>query len=446
MPESSLKNSNQSATRPRSGWGLIRLFTPFLVIVIIGFIVAYQFMGRPLPDKLVMAAGSREGVYFSFAERYREYFRDHGIELEILESAGTVQNFDYLESNKAHVAFAQGGVGSPQAYPGLLGLASLYFEPLWIFHNKNRVGGSIQGTLNEFRNKRLAIGPEGSGTRSLALQLLTDNRLEEQVKLLPLSGVAAADALLDGRADAAFFVISPRSGIIEKLLEQPGIGLMNVVRAQAYTRIHPFLSRLTLPEGMMDFEKNIPDRTIQMLAPATTLVARDDIHPALVSLLLQAASHIHGGSGLFERPGQFPSARYLDFPLSSDARRYFQYGPPFLQRYVSFRLANQLDRLKIMILPFLTLLIPLFKMFPPLYQWSIRKKVYRWYRELGVVDRLLFEPDGEHSYRDIMDDLERIEAEVRRVKVPDSYADELYNLRLHIGYIKELCRQKSMDG
>ena len=161
-----------------------------------------------------------------------------------------------------------------------------------------------------------------------------------------------------------------------------------------------------------------------------------------MSLLLQIAAEVHGGGDLFEKPGEFPNARNLEFQLDDDAARYFKHGPPVLQRYLSFWTANLIDRLKIMMVPLVTLLIPLFKIMPPAYRWRVRKKIYRWYRELQALDIDHPERESDENLQSLLTRLETIEEEVRKVDVPLSYVDELYDLRLHIGLVRSKLREQ----
>jgi hypothetical protein len=244
-------------------------------------------------------------------------------------------------------------------------------------------------------------------------------------------------ALKEQRIDAAFFVASPRSSAVRKLLKDEQVTLLSFDRAEAYTRVYRFLSSVKLPEGVLDFEANLPNEDKTLLAATASLVAREDLHPALVDLLLQAASEVHGPGGMFEQPGEFPSTLYLDYPLNSDAKRYFKYGPPFLQRYLPFWAANLIERAKVMLLPFIALLFPLFKIMPPTYRWRVRSRIYRWYRELLALDLAIRPGRSPKQIEEDLADLDRLENEVRKVSIPLSYADELFALRFHIEMVRE---------
>ena len=213
---------------------------------------------------------------------------------------------------------------------------------------------------------------------------------------------------------------------------------MSFTRAEAYRSRYRHLSSVVLHQGMVDLERNIPARDIVLLAPAATLVARTDFHPALTSLFLQLAEQVHGGGGLFERPGEFPSSSYLDFPLTEEAQRFFAHGPPFLQRYLPFWLAVLVERLKIFLLPLITLSIPLFKIVPTLYRWRVRSRIYRWYGDLAAVEGQLHRPgDVEVDGEKLLRELDRIEEDVVQILVPLSHQDEVYNLRLHIKLVRD---------
>ena len=282
----------------------------------------------------------------------------------------------------------------------------------------------------------MAIGPEGSGTRAVALQLLGDNSINtSNSTLLELSGRKAADALLGGQIDAAFFIASPRSPIVRALLDSTEIRLMDFKRADAYTRTHRFLSSVTLPQGVINLRQDIPDRETRLLAATANLVVHKQTHPALIDLLLQGATELHGPGGWFETAGEFPQPDYLVYPLSTDAKRFYDYGPPLLQRYLPFWAATLVDRLKVMLLPLIALMIPLIKIMPPIYRWRIRSRIYRWYREVLTLDKSVFQ-QGTDIHHAIAE-LDAIEREVSKVSVPLSFAEELYDLRLHIALVRE---------
>ncbi|MDX1555890.1 MAG: hypothetical protein R3212_07690, partial [Xanthomonadales bacterium] len=276
-------------------------------------------------------------------------------------------------------------------------------------------------------------------TRAVALRLLEDNGVAHSPTVISdLGGSDASGALLKNAIDAAFLIASPSAPVIQATSRTGQVRLLGFERAEAYTRIYPFLSKLVLPEGVLDLARNLPSSDKTLLAPTANLVIRENFHPALVDLLLQAATEIHGAGGLFEQRGEFPAPKYLEFPLSKEAQRYYRRGPPFLQRYLPFWAATFVDRMLVMLIPFLALLIPLSRIVPLMYRWWIRRSIYRWYRDVKAVDLGLNSDASTKRLLEYEQQVDQIEQEVNKISTPLAYSDQLYNLRLHI----ELVRRK----
>ncbi len=429
-------------TKPdRSIKDQVTVFGPALLILLMGFILAYQFVDPAPPDRIRIATGEEGGAYYLFSQAYRDYLQREKVSLEILNTSGSIENIRLLESGKVDIAFVQGGVAEIAEAGNLLSLGSLYFEPIWLFHRKSM---HIR-QLTDLRHKRVGVGIEGSGTRALALRLLSDNLItESNADFRSMESRVSAQALVRGEIDAAFFVASPQSTVVHELLQADQIMLMDFKRADAYTRLHDYLSMVILPEGIIDLERNLPSRQTRLLATGANLVGHRNLHPALIDLLLQTATEVHGKGGWFEQAGQFPNPDYLDFPLIKEAKRFYKYGPPFLQRYLPFWAATLVDRLKVMMLPLVALLLPLFKIMPPLYRWRMRSRIYPWYKEVQAIDKEAYQtvPDIDHS----LTELTRIEREVANITVPLSFTEELYDLRVHISLVqKRLEKQRERE-
>ena len=408
----------------------LSIYGPAALLVVAAFVLAFQFIKPAPPDHVVIASGGVDGAYYAFAKRYAEYLAREGITLEVRATNGSVENLALLGSGEVSLALVQGGVDSGVSAPALTSLGSVYYEPLWLFHRRDLE----MKRLSDLAGARLAVGPQGSGTRALASRLLADNGIVEQAAWADLGGEGAVEALLAGDVDAAFFVISANSGAVRRLLTDPRITLADFTRSEAYGRRYRFLRHLELPEGVVDLAANIPDRTVHLLATSANLVSHPDLHPAVVDLMLLAATEVHKEGGLFEAQGEFPMPGLLAFPLNKEAERFYENGPPFLQRFLPFWAASLVDRLKVMLLPLLVLMFPLIKVMPPIYTWRMRARVYRWYDELEIAEQRL--GGGEIDDQAYFQELDRIEAEVRLVKVPLSFTDQLFNLRQHIELLR----------
>ena len=415
----------------RTAW--LAIYGPLLLVMLAGFFVAYQFVEPAPPRTFTLATGGVDGAYHLYGQRYRDLLARDGITVELRNTAGSVENLALLRAGEVDVALVQGGLAAPADGEMLEGLASLYHEPLWVFHTL----GNDLVDLRGLAGKHLAVGAEGSGTRAVALPLLGQNGIDAVSAVLrDAGGAAAVEALRSEVVDAAFFVAAPSAPLIADLLRDSEVQLLGFSRAEAYTRRFDYLSKVTLVAGQVDLAKGIPEADVPLVAPTANLVVSTEFHPALVTLLLQAASAVHAGGDGFTAPGTFPSAQHLDLPLNDAARRYHASGPPFLQRFLPFWAATLVDRLAVMLVPLLTLLLPLFKILPPTYRWRIRSRIYRWYRDLRQVEQRIYGGADADVTAWAEDELDRIEGEVSQINVPLSYADQLFNLRLHIRFVR----------
>jgi TRAP transporter TAXI family solute receptor len=404
-------------------WGVVT------ALVVVGFVATYQFVGAPPPRAIRMATGGLDGAYYAFAQQYARLLAADGIALEVIPTAGSVENLQLLRNGEVTLALVQGGTATDSDREELRALGSLFLEPLWVF-TRERI--DIE-RLSELRGARLAIGPPGSGTNLLATQLLSANGVTASNTTITRDDASTAGPLLSRRAlDAVLLVASPSAPFVRELLRQPTIELFAFERAKAYGRVFPALTPVVLSEGILNLERNLPPRDTTVVAVAAMLAAHRDLNPNLVPALLDAVTRVHRSGGVLERPRQFPSVDLVDLPLNEDAARYITQGPSLLYRWLPYGTAVRLDRLKLMILPFVALLIPLFRLAPSLYTWRIRSRVYRWYAQVREIDQMVG-----NAPRLAADRLKTLEREVASVNVPLAYTGELYHLRLHIQLLQQ---------
>ncbi len=416
----------------------VGLFGPGALLTVAAFAVAYHFIQPAPPRHIVMATGSKDGAYYYYGRMYRDLMAREGIEVTLRETAGSIANIDLLNRGDADVAFVQGGTRSDAGATSLRSLASLYYEPVWLFVRKDLPASR----LADLRGRRVAVDREGSGTRVIALQLLSDIGLDGgAVEVSPLGGADAAAALREGRLDAAFFITAANTPLVRGLFASPELRLLPIDRAAAYRLQHRFLSLLTLPEGAINLSADVPAADTVLLAPTANLVVREDFHPALAELLLIEARKIHGYAGIFEEAGAFPSRNHLEYPIDATAQRFFDEGPSLLQRYLPFWAANLVDRLKIMLLPLIALAYPLLRVVPPTYNWRMRSRIYRWYKELQSIEHNLEAGAPREELRRRLEELEALEQKVRRLTLPVAYGNPLYSLRQHIAMLRDQLRE-----
>lgn len=408
---------------------------PALLIIGITIAIAYHFVQPAPPRELVMAAGSEDGAYYGFAKRYRTILARNDINLVLRKTSGSVENLKELsdENSDVDVAFVQGGIGTAEGNPNAESIGSLFYEPVWVFYRSART----LDRLTQLRGKRIAVGPENSGTRLLAVALLSANGIRSNdVVLSDLSGRKATKALQQGAVDVVLFVAAAQAWAVRDALRDPRIRLMDFTRAEAYTRQFPYLSEVLLPQGAIDLSRDIPARDVHLLATHANLVTRWDLHPTLIGLLAAAATEVHGSAGLFEREGEFPSTKNQDYPVNDVAARYYKSGPSFLQRFLPFWIAILADRLIVLLVPLIAISIPLVRLLPPLYKWRINSRIYRNYGEVRMLEDEIERNPLPDKIRNYLERLDNIERRVHRLSVPLAFNNQLFTLRQHIDYVR----------
>ncbi|MFL6635359.1 MAG: TAXI family TRAP transporter solute-binding subunit [Massilia sp.] len=427
---------------------LLVAVAPTVVLVLAACIVAYVVVDPAPPRHVILATGQDNSAYEEFGRKYATILARDGIKVDLQRSLGSEDNLQRLVDGKADIAFVQSGSTSEAQAErrGLMSLGSLFTEPVWLFLRERDAHGRKLDVQNlvQLKGLRINLGPEGTGVPKLFRQILAVNGLEpRQLHISALENTPATVELLAGHIDGLVFSSAPEAPLIQMLLQTPGIRLFNFRQAEAYTRRLPFLTHVVLPRGIVDLGRDIPAQDFHLIAPTATLVARDDLHPALIDLFVKAATEIHGGTGWFQQQGQFPSPRYTEIPVAREAAKYYRDGPPFLQRYLSFWLANLFDRLWVVVVALAALIIPLSKIVPPLYVWRIRSRVYRWYGQLRAVEQALENAKDEHrdeAREELLRRLDDIEQRVNHISIPLANADALYGLRSHINFVRQRVR------
>jgi hypothetical protein len=416
----------------------------WLAIILAAVVVAgavFWFFHSAPPDTLTISTGPRGSGFYLMATNYQFVLKQKGIDLKILTSEGSEENLQRLldRPKKADIAFVQSGVTNGAKSGRVVSLGSVSFQPMLIFYR----GDTPLQLLSQLKGKRLVIGPVGSGARSLAIALLALNEITNNATFVDLDGAAAASALAKGDVDAIFLMGDSASvEVIRSLLRSKNIHLYDVIQADGYVRRITYLSRLNLPRGSMDFGNDIPDHDISLIGPTVELLARSDLHPALSDLLLETAKKVNGKAGLFRRQDQFPTPMEHEFPISDDAQRFYKTGKKFFYRYLPFWIASLVNRVVVVFVPVALVLIPAFKMIPFLYRWRIQMLIYKWYRSLLALEKEVQGEDARAHPAKYLARLDQIESAVNKMKVPAFFADQFYNLRGHITFVRENIPQK----
>jgi TRAP-type uncharacterized transport system substrate-binding protein len=432
-------------------WGFIKLQSMFMEVFGLGraailsaavltfAVIAlgiFLFFYLAPPNTIIVTSGPKGSIFERYAERYAKILRQKGVTLRILASEGSIENIKRLAdpSTKVDIGFVQGGVYKDIKTDKLVSLGSISYEPLFVFYRS----GSNMERLSQLAGQRIAVGEVGSGTHTLSLVLLATNGIEPggPTKLLEADSDEAAKAILSGKVDAVFLMgDSVSTDLIRQLLHTPGISIFDFTQADAFTRRIAYLNKITLPKGSIDFGKGTPAHDVFLLAPTVELIARENLHPALSDLLLEAAVEVHSGPGLFRSKGEFPAPIEQEIRISNDASRFYKSGKSFFYRYLPFWLASLVNRIIVVLVPMIVLLLPGMRLIPAMYRWRFRSRIFRWYRALMVIERDLLTELAPDKRKELLEKLDNIEAEVNRMKVPASFADQFYGLRGHITFV-----------
>ncbi|HSI43989.1 MAG TPA: TAXI family TRAP transporter solute-binding subunit [Methylotenera sp.] len=419
------------------GNSIIHFLAWMLGLVAILCVVLLTFINTAAPTSLTMAAGEDGSVYQKYALKYQKILARQGVTLTIIPSNGSIENLNKLTNKqvKVDVGFVQSGVSQDIKIDKLMSLGSVAYQPIFVFYR-----GESKDSIADFAGHRLNIGEPGSGTHALALTMLKENGIlpGADTKLIETPSANPVNDLLEEKIDAIFVMGDSASvDLIKTLVKTPGINIFNFAQADGYTKRIKYLHKLVLPEGSLDLGKNIPVNDLNLVAPTVELIARNDLHPALSDLLLDAAQEVHGKGGLFVKAGEFPNLTTQEFQVSADAIRYYKSGKSFLYRDFPFWMASFINRILVIIVPLLLILVPAIKLAPSVYRWKIQLAIYPFYRALLELEKDAFGASLNETRRQkIMDELDQLEAKLSKIKIPAAFADMFYGLRGHINFVR----------
>ena len=425
-----------------------QLFKGFVTAVGIATIISLAliyFIPAP-PSKVTMAIAFKGSSFEYYGRQYREVFARSNVDLELHATAGAGENIKLLQDpgSGVQISFMLSGISDGKHAPGLLSLGTVYNNPYWIFYSSNE----RYDRLAQLKGKRIAVGPQGSGTRASAEQVLGKGGVNsETATFLPFAGTAAVEAINDGRVDAVWIIGAPDATAVKSLLQNPNVRIMSLPMAEAFTRIFPDLARLVLPQGVIDIDRNIPPNDVQLIGSTTKVLVRSDLHPEIVQLLLQTMVEVHGGSNIFQRVGEFPNGTDIEYPVAPAATDFYKNGPSFMQRHLPLWLSVHAQRAIAVLVTVVALSFPLFRFLPVAYNWVTRRRLFHWYAQLKALEASFdTDPTGKHLAQK-QAEIERIEEAVSHIHFPLTFSDQLYNLRSHIDIVRrKIATQANAPG
>ena len=406
-------------------------------VAVTGALIWFIFaVFSPTPPRSVSMALDPEGSFSAdAAKRYRELLARDGIKLNLVPSKGAVESVAWLQDPKSGVSIAivPSGITNEQKSPELITLGTLFYEPLWGFSR-----GRVIRSHHDLGGLRISIGPEGSASHAIAEEFLARVGIIDQksATLLSLPLAVSAVQLQNGQIDAVVLLDAWETPIVHELLTAKNVNLDSVPRADAFVALCPFLDKLSLPAGVADMKENRPPNDVVLLATKASLVVRRDLHPAIQYRLLEAASQVHAGSGLFHAASQFPAAEAIDLPLGTHARQFYKTGPPFLQRHLPFWLAVLAQQFMVFLIPVVGVLYPLLRFSPAMYSWLQHHRIYKLYSELMTLE-VEMSSSASNPAKNYVERLDQLEDRASRLSLPMSFQPLVYALRLHIGVVRQ---------
>jgi TRAP-type uncharacterized transport system substrate-binding protein len=434
---------------------LLVSFGPFIALGVILLGAAYWWLNPNPPKTVTLATGPAQSAYDELGKKYVAYLKANGITVKTVQTEGSSANLKLLRDGLVDIGFVQGGTNelNETDQDNLETLGSLFMEPIWLFYREESAAKLLSAPASKAKSTapaatptlsaitqlpgwRLNVGIEGSGVPKLMTRLLESNRVEpKDIKLSTLDQTPAAMALLGGEIDALVFASAPESLMVQMLLQTPGIRLMDLQQSEAYSRRFNFLSPAVLPRGVVDLALDTPKQDVRLVGPTASLITRNTTHPALLQLFTSAAHQIHGAPGWFAKSKQYPNAQRDELPMAQEAERYLKNGPPLLQRYLPFWMANLIERMWVALSVIIVVLLPLSRILPPLYTFRVRSRIFKWYAQLrNIEDRDSPDPQVRTG---LIDEINALDGMVEKIKIPLSHADELYALRSNIHLVRK---------
>jgi len=403
------------------------------IVSIVSLILIYFFPAPP--SKVTMATAFKGSSFEYYGRQYREIFARSNVDLDLLPTSGAGENIKLLQDPQSGIQFSLmvSGISDGKHAPGLLSLGTVYNNPYWLFYSSNEPFDR----LSQFIGKRIAVGPEGSATRTSAEQILGKGGVNsETATFLSFAGTAAVEAINDGKVDAVWIIGAPDATAVKSLLQTPHVRIMSFPTAEAFTRIFPGLARMVLPQGVIDIYRNIPPNDLQLIGSTTKVLVRSDLHPEIVQLLLQTMVEARGGSNIFQRIGEFPNGTDVEYPVAPAATDFYKNGPSFMQRHLPLWLSVHAQRAIAVLVAAIALGLPMFRFLPTAYNWLTRRRLFYWYAQLKALEASFdTDPTGKQLAQK-QAEIERIEEAVSHIRFPLTFSDQLYNLRSHIDIVR----------
>ena len=415
-------------------WHLLKGLAAILSVAsIVSLTLIYVFPAPP--SAITIASGFQGGNYEIIAELYKRILARNHVNLEMHPGSGGVGQRQAVAGPEFRRAdrFRTGGDGRRRASAWVVSLGRINYQIFCVFYRATEV----LEDLTELKGKRIAAGTVGTGSRVVTEKILGISGVNsENSTLLSLSGQAAVNAINDGRADAAIVGLESDSPLIHSLLRDSRVRLMSVTRAEALIRFFPFLARLVLPQGAIDFERKIPSSDIVLFANTNSVLVRNDLHPAHIRLLARALLETHNKPGLFQRAGEFPTLTDSEYPMAEGAVDFYKNGPSLLNRYLPAWVVPHVQRLLAVLLAGGAIIYPLFSFAPKLFRSLVEYRLRSMYRRLREIEASLQKDATSSEVAALETELATIDRKISMFGVPIQHSDTFFSIKSHIDVVR----------
>ena len=409
-------------------WHVFKMLAAILCVAGLTWLGMAYLIPAP-PSQITIATSPQGEHYHILGTRYQGILSGTDIKVDLRLTDGAKENLRLLNdaNSGVQIGFMQGGISNSRLAPDLISLGRLDHQIFWLFYPT----GETITDLTQLRGKRIGLGAEGSGDRTVCEKILAVAGITyDNSTLVTVPSEHVINNLDSGGIDAVFRTFSPDSPILHTLLRGPQYRLMNFSEAEALTRIFPYLVRLVLPRGAIDLQRKLPTADTTLVATTNVLMVRKGVHPAIVDLLAIAISQAHSSPGLFHKVGEFPTETDPEYPMSQGARDFYKNGPTFLNWYLPFWMTNYAQRVIAVLVAVIAIVVPVFNYMPKLFLWFIHDRIRRLYRRLRIVDNALLAGVGASEMKALQTELESI---VRAANIVPMRSSELFfELKSHI--------------
>ncbi len=254
----------------------------------------YRWM-TALPGEIVIAAGHPEGRYYGMAVQLKTMLEQQlPIQVQVLETKGSLENLELLRRGKADLGFYQpgtefalAGLKPDQPQPAISAtdqicfIASLYSQVLHVIVPADSDIISVE----QLKDRRIAIGQRDSGDLAVSLPLLRHLQISlDEINPAYLSYQEVEEQFGKKTLDAVIVTVGIEAPVLQYLLETGKYRILEIPFISALTRKESSFYEYEIPAGMFRrMGPTIPPQNLQTVACGAHLLTRESLPDELIS-------------------------------------------------------------------------------------------------------------------------------------------------------------------